>query len=45
MGSRPGPHFGKVLESLLEQVLDRPSRNEPDYLAREAQRMLEEVDS
>jgi tRNA nucleotidyltransferase (CCA-adding enzyme) len=45
MGSRPGPHFGDILESLLEQVLDDPSRNEPGYLAGEAQLMLEESES
>jgi len=45
MGSRPGPHFGKILEALLEQVLDDPSRNEPGYLTRQAEKKLEEVDS
>lgn len=42
LGSRPGPHFGKILDALLEQVLDDPARNEPGLLTREAERMLRE---
>lgn len=43
LGSRPGPHFGKILGALLEQVLDDPARNEAGLLSREAARMLEEA--
>jgi tRNA nucleotidyltransferase (CCA-adding enzyme) len=28
LGLRPGPHFGEILEALLEWVLEDPSRNE-----------------
>lgn len=40
MGFRPGPHFGDVLDHLLELVLDDPTRNEPTFLMEEAQRWL-----
>lgn len=36
MGYRPGPRFGDVLDALLEQVLEDPSRNVPEVLQREA---------
>jgi tRNA nucleotidyltransferase (CCA-adding enzyme) len=32
LGLRPGPEFGRILESLLELVLDDPALNEPDGL-------------
>lgn len=34
MGLRPGPRFGHVLEELLERVLEDPSLNRPETLAR-----------
>lgn len=32
MGLRPGPHFGEILEALLERVLDDPSANRAEVL-------------
>lgn len=32
LGLKPGPHFGVILERLLERVLDDPSANEPERL-------------
>ncbi len=34
LGMTPGPRFGRVLDALLERVLDDPSLNDPDTLAR-----------
>ena len=33
MGMKPGPHFGRVLEGLLERVLDDPRLNDAETLA------------
>lgn len=33
MGLRPGPDFGRILDELLEWVLDDPTRNRADALA------------
>jgi tRNA nucleotidyltransferase (CCA-adding enzyme) len=41
MGYRPGPHFGELLEDLLEQVLEDPERNEPEWLAQAAERWMQ----
>lgn len=32
MGLEPGPHFGEILDRLLERVLDEPGRNEASEL-------------
>jgi tRNA nucleotidyltransferase (CCA-adding enzyme) len=36
LGLRPGPHFGRILDALLDWVLDDPSRNRHDLLAARA---------
>lgn len=36
LGLRPGPRFGRILEALLERVLDDPSRNRREWLEAEA---------
>ncbi len=41
MGYRPGPHFGRVLEYLLDRVLEAPDANDPETLARWASEYLE----
>ena len=33
LGLKPGPHFGRILEALLDWVLDDPSRNRRELLA------------
>ena len=37
-GIPPGPWTGKILESLLDAVIEDPSRNSPEWLVREAKR-------
>lgn len=39
-GYRPGPHFGEVLRHLLDRVIEDPVRNEPEWLASEAESWL-----
>src|SRR5262245_12094874 len=41
-GIRPGPLLGKILNALLERVLEDPSRNTADWLLQEAQRLYRE---
>ncbi len=41
MGYSPGPLFGEVLRVLLDQVLEAPELNRPEYLRDEASRWLE----
>jgi tRNA nucleotidyltransferase (CCA-adding enzyme) len=41
-GLKPGPHFGTILESLLDWVLDDPSRNVPEQLTERALELAEE---
>lgn len=36
MGLRPGPHFGRILEALLVEVVEDPSRNRPAWLRERA---------
>jgi tRNA nucleotidyltransferase (CCA-adding enzyme) len=36
LGLRPGPHFGRILATLLEEVLEDPAHNRRDYLKRRA---------
>lgn len=40
-GHRPGPSFGRVLDHLLHQVVAHPERNEPGWLLRRAEDLLE----
>jgi len=42
LGLKPGPVFGRLLERLLEGVLDDPARNERDLLEVDARRILAE---
>ncbi len=41
LGFRPGPRFGWMLHALLEEVLDDPSKNTEEYLARRARELGE----
>ncbi|MDH5589151.1 MAG: tRNA nucleotidyltransferase, partial [Gemmatimonadota bacterium] len=41
MGERPGPHFGRVLERLLDWVVEDPARNRGELLAARAVEVLE----
>ena len=41
LGLRPSPLIGRILEQLLEQVLDDPSRNEREVLLQGARRLAE----
>jgi tRNA nucleotidyltransferase (CCA-adding enzyme) len=36
LGLKPGPHFGRILDGLLDWVLDDPARNRPELLAERA---------
>jgi tRNA nucleotidyltransferase (CCA-adding enzyme) len=36
LGLRPGPHFGRILDALLDWVLEDPVRNQRDLLAERA---------
>jgi hypothetical protein len=36
MGYKPGPHFGELLDYLLDQVLSDPDRNRSSELEGEA---------
>ncbi len=43
LGMRPGPKMGMLLERLLEEVLEDPSRNEPALLLARATEILPEL--
>lgn len=32
LGLRPGPIFGEILKTLLDEVVEEPQKNEPEYL-------------
>lgn len=36
LGLRPGPHFGRILATLLEEVLEDPAHNHREHLERRA---------
>jgi tRNA nucleotidyltransferase (CCA-adding enzyme) len=40
MGLKPGPRFGRILEHLLDRVLEDPARNDRDALEEEVRRWL-----
>lgn len=42
LGLKPGPIFGKILNELLEQVLDNPEKNNREYLLEEIEQYIEE---
>jgi hypothetical protein len=39
-GERPGPKIGWTLHALLEEVLDDPTKNSPEYLEERAKNLL-----
>ena len=41
LGLKPGPHFGRILEGLLDWVLEDPSRNRRELLAERALELAE----
>lgn len=41
MGLKPGPHFRRLLETLLEEVLEDPARNTRDYLSDRTRTLVE----
>jgi len=43
LGMKPGPHFGRILDALLDWVLDDPSRNREALLAERAQRLAADL--
>ncbi len=43
LGMRPGPKMGVLLDRLLEEVLEDPSRNQPDVLLARAAAILPEI--
>lgn len=42
MGLKPGPRFGRILEHLLDRVLEEPSLNRPEILEEIVEAYLEE---
>jgi tRNA nucleotidyltransferase (CCA-adding enzyme) len=43
IGIPPGPRVGKILQALLDAVLEDPSRNQRDWLLQEAQRLFASI--
>ena len=39
LGEKPGPRIGWILHTLLEEVLDDPSRNSSEYLENRAREL------
>lgn len=39
IGIKPGPEMGRILQNLLDEVIDDPSRNTEEYLEKEALRI------
>ena len=42
IGLRPGPLFGEILKILLDEVIDDPTKNEPERLLARAQEIARE---
>ncbi len=42
LGVKPGPLMGEILNRLLEEVIDDPSKNDPGYLSERASQMAQE---
>ncbi len=40
LGEKPGPRIGWILHALLEEVLDDPQKNTPEYLENKASSMM-----
>ncbi|HXT15520.1 MAG TPA: CCA tRNA nucleotidyltransferase [Gemmatimonadaceae bacterium] len=45
VGIQPGPALGKILQALLDVVIDDPARNTADWLLQEAKRLHEQAGS
>lgn len=43
LGAQPGPGIGRILDELLEEILEEPSRNESEWLRKRAEEKLEEM--
>ncbi len=41
LGEKPGPRLGWMLHALLEEVLDDPAKNTPEYLEKRALELME----
>jgi tRNA nucleotidyltransferase (CCA-adding enzyme) len=41
LGLKPGPHFGRILDGLLDWVLEDPTRNRPELLAERARQLAD----
>lgn len=41
IGEKPGPRIGWILHALLEEVLDDPSKNTPDYLENRTKKLMQ----
>ena len=44
LGLKPGPLFKRILETLLEEVLDNPEKNQQDYLLSRTREFLSNSD-
>ncbi|MCR4617973.1 MAG: CCA tRNA nucleotidyltransferase [Lachnospiraceae bacterium] len=42
LGAKPGPKIGDILSKLLDEVLDEPEKNNPEYLKNRAKELLSE---
>jgi tRNA nucleotidyltransferase (CCA-adding enzyme) len=40
MGEKPSPRIGWILHALLEEVLDEPAKNTPEYMENRAQELM-----
>ena len=45
LGEKPGPRIGWILHALLEEVLDDPKKNTPEFLENEAEAMRKMTDA
>ena len=43
LGAQPGPGIGRILDELLEEILEEPSRNRSEWLRKRAEEKLEEM--
>ena len=42
LGVKPGPVMGEILDELLQEVLDDPSKNTPKYLRNRVTKLISE---
>jgi tRNA nucleotidyltransferase (CCA-adding enzyme) len=45
LGLRPGPLFGEILRTLLDEVVESPERNTPDHLLARARELSESAEA